>query len=344
MAMKRDGKTATLTDVAQKARVSVATASRVVSNSTYSVRDDLRERVLAAAEELKYVPNAHARALVRNETSTVGVIVGDVSDPYFSEIVRGVQRTAGESDRLVIICNSYRNPEQELAYMKLLRAQGVAGIILAGSGICDRDYNRKLEAEVETFAASGGRVSFIGRHHVAGNAILPDNASGAKALGQKLVNLGHCDFGVISGPPNLTTSRDRLEGFRRALNEAEIVLHPERIADGNFSRASGAEAAEHLLNSFPQITAIFALNDIMAVGALSALRQRGISVPHDVSLAGFDDVPIARDVTPTLSTVQLPMMKMGVRALEFVLEGSGSGLKVEHLPTKVLMRESTTQV
>lgn len=342
--MKRDGKTITLAEVAQKAGVSVATASRVVSNSTYSVRDDLRERVLSAAEELKYVPNAHARALVRKETSTIGVIVGDVSDPYFAEIVRGIQRTAGESNRLVIVCNSYREPEQELAYMRLLRAQDVEGIVLAGSGICDHDYNRELGAEVEAFAVSGGRVSFIGRHHVAGDAVLPDNASGAKALGQKLVNLGHRNFGIISGPPNLATSCDRLEGFQRALNEAGIALHPERIIDGDFSRDSGAEAAVHLLKRFPQITAIFALNDIMAVGALSALRQRGVSVPHDVSLAGFDDIPIARDVTPTLSTVRLPMMQMGVRALEFVLEDHGSELQVEHLPTKVVMRESTAQV
>ncbi|MFO7169908.1 MAG: LacI family DNA-binding transcriptional regulator, partial [Chloroflexota bacterium] len=170
---------ATLADVAERAGVSVATASRVLNGSSRSVKADLRSRVLAAAHDLRYVPNAHAQALVRERTAIVGVVVHDVSDPYFAEIMRGIQRIAGESRRLVMICNSYREPERELEYARLLLAQRVEALIMAGSGLDDRSYSQELTAQIETFTAFGGQVAFIGRHAVPGNAVIPDNAGGA---------------------------------------------------------------------------------------------------------------------------------------------------------------------
>jgi LacI family transcriptional regulator len=333
-----------LSDVAQRAGVSLATASRVLNGSTRGVTPDLRERVLTAAEELRYVPNAHAQALAKASTSIVGVIVHDVSDAYFSEIMRGIQRVAIEAGRLVMICNSYREPERELAYVTLLHAQRVEALILAGSGLDDRYYSQQMIAQVEAFNASGGRITFIGRHHVPGDAVIPDNVGGARARGQALIWLGHRHFGVISGPPLVTASRDRLDGFRSALNEAGLTLLPEQIAEGDFSREAGVRATIQLIERVPHITAIFALNDPMAVGALAALRERGLAVPSDISLAGFDDIPVTRDVTPTLSTVRVPMVEMGVRAMALALEPRGSELRVEHLPTQVILRESTSAV
>jgi LacI family transcriptional regulator len=333
--------TATLADVARRAGVSQATASRVINDSSYRVTNELRGRVLAAAEELHYVPNAHAQALARANTRTVGVIVHDVSDPYFSEITRGIQRVASEAGRLVMICNTYRDLERELAYVRLLHAQRVEAMILAGSGYDDRHFSQKLTAQVGSFTASGGRMSFIGRHHLAGDAVIPDNVGGARALGRALIELEHRHIGVISGPPLLTTTRDRLDGFRSALNEAGVVLQPNHVVNSDFSRDGGVQATYALLAQAPDISAIFALNDTMAVGVLAALRERGIAVPDDISVVGFDDIPITRDVTPALSTVRVPMVEMGTRAMELAVSPHESELHVEHLPTELVLRAST---
>lgn len=331
----------TLADVARRAGVSLATASRVLNDSSYPVKDELRARVLTAAEELHYVPNAHAQALARASTHTVGVIVHDVSDPYFSEITRGIQRVASEADRLVIICNTYRDLERELAYVRLLHSQRVEAIILAGSGYDDRSFSQKLTTQVATFTAAGGRISLIGRHHLAGDAVIADNVGGGRALARVLIELGHRQFGVINGPPLLTTTRDRLDGFRSGLHEAGIALPPGHEVDSDFSRDGSLRATHELLAQAPDITAIFALNDTMAVGVLAALRERGIAVPDDISVVGFDDISITRDVTPALSTVRVPMVEMGARAMQLALSPNQSELRIEHLPTKVILRAST---
>ena len=330
-----------LAEVAAQAGVSLATASRVLNGSKRGVAEDLRARVLAAAKELGYVPNAHAQALARSSTSLVGVIVHDVSDPYFSEIARGIQQVAGGSGRLVTFCNSYRDPAREMEYVRLLHAQRVEALIMAGGGLDDRGYSQAMAEQIEAFTASGGRVAFIGRHNIPGDAVLPDNVGGARAIARLLAELGHRRIGVIGGPPLVTTSRDRLDGFRGSLRDYGITLAPEQIAEGDFSRDSGARAAIELIERDPRITAIFALNDLMAVGALAALRERGIAVPGRIPVVGFDDIPLAADVTPALTTVRVPMIEMGARAMRLALEPSGSELRVEHLPTEVVVRASS---
>lgn len=332
---------ATLTDVARRAGVSVATASRVLGDSSYGVTAELRARVQAAAEELQYVPNAHAQALARSGTSTVGVIVHDVSDPYFSEITRGIQRVASEADRLVILCNTYRDRNRELAYVRLLHAQRVEALIVAGAGRDDRDFSQKLGAQLGAFTAAGGRVVLVGRHNVAGDTVVADNAGGARAVIQALVRLGHRSIGVISGPPLLTTTRDRLKGCRSALDEAGLSLPGAHIVEADFSRDGGLAAAQELIDRVPGLTAIFALNDPMAIGALAALRERGVTVPDEVSVVGFDDIPMTRDTAPTLSTVHVPMVEMGASAMELALTPHDQEWRVEHLPTKLVLREST---
>ncbi|GBD29047.1 HTH-type transcriptional regulator DegA [bacterium HR32] len=332
---------ATLAEVARTAGVSLATASRVLSGSGYRVRPELRRRVLAAARSLNYVPNAHAQALVRARTQVVGVVTHDVSDPYFAEIVRGVQRVASAAGRLAIICNTYRDPDREVEYVRLLHAQRVEAIVLAGSGRDDRRYGQKMSAAVEAYLATGGRLVVISRHHLPGDAVLPDNFGGARALAHYLADLGHRRVGVISGPPKLTTTRDRMEGFRQGLRERGLELPDDAVVPGDFGRDSGEAGVAVLLDRCPGLTAVFALNDQMAVGALAALRRRGIRVPEDVSLAGFDDMAIARDVTPQLTTVRVPMEEMGMRAMEMALEPAGEELRVVFLPAVVVPRGST---
>jgi len=331
---------ATLADVARLAGVSQATASRIINGSAKLVTEELRTRVLQAVAELQYVPNAHAQQLARAHRSVVGVIVHDVSDPYFAEITRGLQRVATTQGRLVIICNSYRDPDRELEYVELLRAHQVAAMILAGSGYHDEAFTRSLARKLQAYLSTGGRLTVIGRHELAGDSVEPENEAGGYLLGTEVFGLGHRRVGVIAGPAVLTTTSDRLAGLRRAAREHGRTLPARRVAYANFDRDGGAAAAARLLDANPGLTAIVALNDSMAVGALATLRSRGLAVPDDVTVVGFDDMPVARDVTPALTTVRLPLVEMGARAMTIALDPAGDGRRVERIPAELVRRES----
>jgi LacI family transcriptional regulator len=329
-----------LQDVAHHAGVSLSTASRVLSGSRDRVSAILRERVLDAAAELHYVPNAHAQALVSASTSTVGVIVHDVSDPYFSEIVRGVLRVANDHDLLVLICNTYRDPDRELQYVLALRAQRVRAVLLAGSGFVDSDVERRSTAALVGVEAAGGRVVLIGRHRAGVDSVLPDNVGGARLMGTHLMELGHRNIAVVAGPPHLTTIEDRLSGFRRALEEGGVDLPRSRVVETDFTRDGGYEGTVRLLESAPETSAIFALNDAMAIGVLAALRDYGAAVPDDIAVVGFDDIPIARDLTPALTTVRLPMDVMGARAMQLALRRRAKEPRRVQMDATLITRDS----
>ena len=327
----------TLADVARRAGVSTATASRIINGSPKPVAAALRERVLAAVAELQYVPNAQAQMLARSHRSIVGVIVHDVSDPYFAEITRGLQRVATQHGRLVIICNTYRDPDRELEYIEVLHAHQAAAIILAGSGYHNDAYAARVGAKLDVYERTGGRVAVIGRHEHAGDAVVPDNEEGGFLAGDHLFSLGHTEIGVIAGPRFLTTTTDRLAGLRRAARKHRVKLPARQIVYADFDRDSGAEAAGRLLEAHPQLTAIAALNDSMAVGALACLR----STDRRISVTGFDDMPIARDVTPTLTSVRLPLAEMGARAMALALADAGTEPRVERIGAELVRRDST---
>lgn len=238
----------TLDAVAREAGVSLATASRAL-NGTTRVRDDLRGRVRAAADLLGYIPNAHAQALASPEGNrTVGLICHDVGDPYFAGIASGVMRAAAEQDLLVMLASTFREPAREIAYVSMLRAQRARAILLIGSGFQDRAWERAMDAELEPYVRAGGRVAVVSRHRsMRVDTVQPENRAGAAALAASLVALGHRDFAVLSGPPELTTVADRLAGFREGLARAGITL--ERVVRGAFTREGGHAAARVLLDS-----------------------------------------------------------------------------------------------
>jgi LacI family transcriptional regulator len=328
---------ATLADVARHAGVSTATASRIINGSPKPVAEALRERVLAAVAELKYVPNAHAQMLARSHRSAVGVIVHDVSDPYFAEITRGLQRVATADGRLVIICNSFREPDRELEYIDLLHAHQVAAIVIAGSGYLDPATATQLDDRLRAFEATGGRIAVIGRHEHTGDAVLPGNEQGGFLAGEHLFTLGHTEVAVLAGPTTLTTTYDRLEGLHRAARQYGRELPPSRTVEADFTRDGGEAATARLLADDPSVTAIAALNDSMAVGALAALRASG----RRVAVIGFDDMPIARDVTPALTSVRLPLTELGERAMTLALGAAGEEPHVDHVPAELVIRAST---
>ncbi|MCO8271028.1 LacI family transcriptional regulator [Actinoplanes sp. TRM 88003] len=326
---------ATLADVARRAGVSTATASRIINGSSKPVTDELRARVLAAVAELRYVPNAHAQMLARSNRNAVGVLVHDVSDPYFAEITRGLQRVATAHGRLVIICNTFREPARELEYIDLLHAHQVAAIVVAGSGYLSSDDETELHDRMAAFETTGGRIAVIGRHSHTSDAVLPANEEGGFLAGEHLFELGHTAVGVIAGPAALTTTADRLAGLHRAAAAHSRTL---TVVHADFTRDGGEAAAAALLAEHPELTAVAALNDSMAVGALAAMRTCG----RNLSVVGFDDMPIARDVTPALTSVRLPLTRLGERAMELALTPPpDSTPRAEHIPAELIRREST---
>src|SRR4051794_19307416 len=279
----------TLQDVARAAAVSPATASRVL-NGTAKVRDDLRARVEDAAGRLAYAPNAHAQALAGSSRRTVGVVCHDVSDPYFAVIARGIMRVAGDNGLLVMLASTFRDADREVAYVSMLRAQRAPAILLIGSGFEDRTWERALAAELDPYLSGGGRVAVVSRHRsLKVDSVLPENRSGAAELAKALLEMGHRRFAILAGPRALTTVADRIAGFRAALAGAGVQLSEEDIVEAAFTRDGGYAAMTSLLDRGLRATCVFAVTDVMAIGAVSALRDKGLSVPADVSVAGFDD-------------------------------------------------------
>jgi LacI family transcriptional regulator len=199
-----------------------------------------------------------------------------------------------------------------------------------------------MTAELRAFRATGGHVACISYHNLPVDAVLPENTGGSAAMARALFELGHRRFAVITGPPALTTVRHRFRGFVEGLRDAGVALTDDHVLAGDFSRDGGYAAAIELIDRGLDATAIFVFSDVMAIGVLSAMRDRGVDVPGQVSVAGFDDIPVVRDLTPSLTTVRLPMVELGIRAMMLALEERPAGRRrIEHVPAEVILRAST---
>ena len=309
---------ARLDDVARRAGVSLSTASRVINDKGYPVAEATRERVLAAVRELNYSPSVLARALVTKRTQIVGVIVGDVEDPYFAEIVRGVEDVARRSGYLVIVCNADRDPATELSYLRTLLDYRVDGVILAGGGVLDEAYRQSHIQAVAQLEHHGSVVVALAEVAAPVPRVTIDNGGAAAMMTRHVVDLGHERIGVIAGPVQITTAQSRLQGIQDVLQEHG--LPDDLIANGGFTVEGGEQAAEALFDLVPRPTAIVTVNDQMAVGALTAAHRRGLSVPGDLTIVGFGDTIAARQAWPPLTTVSAPRHEMGAIAMCGLLE------------------------
>jgi LacI family transcriptional regulator, galactose operon repressor len=328
----------TIRDVAREAGVSNATVSRVL-NGNYPVAPETRERVLAAVKALGYVANAHARALIVRSTGTIGVIVHDIADPYFAEILRGVQQVCDEHKRLLVTCNSMREPGREISYIEMLRSQKVDAVVLAGGYVEDDEFLLALDEEARRLRSVGARLVLCGDRVVRADAVTLDNANGANLITLELLRAGHTRIAHISGPTHFSTTRHRQAGYTAALESYGVTPDPSLVIPGDFTRDGGYAACVKLLESGLDCTAIFAGNDQTAIGALSALRDAGASVPADMSLVGFGDIPISRDLSPALTTVRIPLGEIGRAAAKLALSPE-DGERVVRLATEVVIRDS----
>ncbi|WP_348786658.1 LacI family DNA-binding transcriptional regulator [Leifsonia sp. NPDC080035] len=298
----------TLSEVAAHAGVSLATASRALNGSARKVNPELQERVLASAAQLGYSPNVQAQAVARGTSNVVALVVGDIADPYFAAIASGVVRVADERGLVVTITATgpyagEATAARERAALTALRGQRPRAVVLAGSRI----------AGAETvIPGASDRAAVIGSGAPGLRTVGVDNRGGAAALARELHSLGYADIAVLAGPEELVTVRDRVDGFRSVLPDATVV-HTD------FSRDGGHRAMTELLAGGARPECVFAVSDVMAIGAMAALREAGIAPGADIGVAGFDDIPLVRDVTPALTSVALPLADIGARALELAL-------------------------
>ena len=348
------GSRVTLQDVADQAGVSLTTASRVVNDGPRQVGTNLADRVRAAIAELGYTANLQARAVATGQSTMIGVVVHDIADPYFSSIAAGLIEVAETRQLLVCMSSTPAAEAAEREYVALMRAQRARAVILIGSRTDDDAARDALREEIAAFTRSGGRAVCVGQDLLKVDTILPENAAGAEALAKAMVALGHRSFAVLAGPRGLLTARDRLDGFRAGLAAWSVRLDPARVIHGAFTRDGGYEAMSAILAAGdPLPDCVFAVTDVMALGALARLRADGLEVPADLALAGFDDIATLRDVYPPLTTVRLPLKRMGEMAANLVLsEPSGaspSGAprpgqdqpRVIPVPGEVILRDST---
>lgn len=328
-----------LSDVAQRAGVSLATASRVINGSHRTPAEAIAKRVRAVAEELGYVANAQAQALVRSATGLIGLVVHDIADPYFSTIIRGAQQLARDRGTQVLLAGTDRLEQAELDAVGAFASYRTDAIILAGSRGQHSDV--KLTRELERYTANGGRVVTFGRSILPGARVVEiRNREGARQLVAALVERGVRRFAILSGPPDLVTTRDRVAGYREGLGAAGLsalaVTGGEFTSGGGFTsalacwEATGAPGDGSLC--------MLAVNDVMAQGAITAIRSLGLSVPQHVQVAGFDDIPTLRDYAPTLTTYRLPLELVGRRAAELALAARDPDLPP--IEGEVKLRES----
>jgi LacI family transcriptional regulator len=318
---------ATKKDVATRAGVSHTTVSHVL-NETRPVRASTRERVLAAARDLQYVPNQVARSLKQRVSRTIGFIVPNVFDPYFAELARGVEDACYLAGRSAIVCSTeacYRPgrtepacsadgpPAPQRAYLSFLREKCIDALIVA-SPTDDPGWLRALKEMPCPLVITDRDAPGIDA-----DLVQLDNAQAGQLAAEHLVALGHRAVGLITGPASVDVTRDRSSGFRKVLEEAGIELPTARVREADFTSAGGHRAARELLLTQPEITALFAQNDMMAVGVLRAAGELGIAVPGRLSVVGCDDVELSRFIFPSLSTVGASIRELGERAVETTL-------------------------
>ncbi|MDR7434139.1 MAG: LacI family DNA-binding transcriptional regulator [Armatimonadota bacterium] len=303
----------TIRDVARQAGVSVKTVSRVI-NGDGPVREATRQRVQAVIEALHYRPNAVARSLVTRRTMALGLLIADVINPFFPEVVRGVEDAAKVAGYTVLLGNTDEDPVQEERYLALMQERQVDGLVLSGS--------RAEEEVLRQAADSGFWMALINRavHHPRILSILVDNADATAQATSYLIQKGHRRIAYLLGPSRAEAARLRFEGYRRALREHGIPFRPAYVVQ-EIPRIEGGRKAMRTLLALPSPpTAVVAYNDLMAIGAIEAVQEAGGRVPDDVAVIGFDDILLAAYTIPPLTTVRVPKYEMGYKAAAALID------------------------
>jgi LacI family transcriptional regulator len=325
-----------LRDVASRAGVSFQTVGKVL-NGKGSVSPETRRRILDAADDLGYVPNALARGLVTQTTSTIGIVTGELSDSVLARFVVGAEREARRRGHGVLVSTVDSDGSDAESSLRMLIERRVDGILTAAPQLEESErfgeLLRQVRPAVSIHRVPGGGVSLVGSDHVETGLIAT----------RHLIELGHHRIATITGSKERRVTRSRLRGYLKALEEAGMEQDPALVEEGDWEPEGGYLAAHILLDRAPDITAVFAQNDLMAVGAISALHERRIRVPEDCAVVGCDDVPVAAHTTPPLTTVHVPFYETGETAVGLLLDcisGEKTGTARVLLPVSLVRRAS----
>lgn len=328
-------------DVAEQANVSVSTVSYVLNNNG-PVSAERRTRVLNAVRELNYIPNESARSLKRQTAATIGLVIPDLSNQFFSLLARGVVRAAADRDVLVVLCSSESPEEAESGNARLLRSQRVDGVVYL-TGFHESPTSLLELQSLGPVVLVDERVPGVDLP-----AVVADGRRGARDIARHLVDLGHQRFACIAGPTALWTAEQRLSGYREGLALGGIDPDGMDVHIGDYRIESGLELAAQCLGGTraKRPTALVCANDMMAIGTLEYCRSHGIRVPEDLSVVGFDDVPVAPLLTPRLTTVRQPAYEMGMGAAVLLLDlirGERAPDIPKPYPVELIVRESTAR-
>ncbi|HEY8362023.1 MAG TPA: LacI family DNA-binding transcriptional regulator [Tissierellaceae bacterium] len=330
----------TIKDIAKLANVSIATVSRVINNKPGGVSEETRKRILELVKELGYQPNAIARSLVTKKTKTIGLIIPDISNPFFPDIARGVEDGAYMYGYNVFLCNTDDNLAKESEYINALKEKYVDGIIFTSSSIPKHEHMVALIKSGIPVVIIDRRIDFEDVY-----GVFVDNYEGGYIATKYLIDLGHRRIACIAGPLHTTTAKDRLEGYKKALMESGISIEEELIFEGDYKINSGIVGAEKVLQH--KITAIFACNDLMAYGAYKTIKSLGYKIPDDVSVIGFDDIQLSQILEPQLTTIKQPAYDMGLTAASMLIklvEGQKLNKRVINFKPRLIIRRSTKSI
>jgi len=340
-----DSERATIRDVAARAGVSPSTAARVVAGN-YPVAQATRAKVQRAMRELDYVPNAQARALAKGGTKTVAFILDDITGPSFAYVAKGVEQQATAEGRLCMVCTTHGDSGRELAIVETMREHSADAVILVGGGSLDDAHRQRLASFAHALDKAGSRLVLAGRpplgEDVPATVVEYDNAGGAFAITSYLLSRGHRRVAFVGadapGETPSTTKAGRFDGFVRAHQAFGLTHDPDLVLASSFTREAGVRAAKQLLAAGNEFTAVFAATDMVAAGVLATVRDAGLQVPQDVSVVGYDDIPLALDVVPALTTVHIPTEELGRAAVRLALHPE----EPQHLMlgTHIVIRES----
>jgi LacI family transcriptional regulator len=335
----------TIRDVAAKAGVSVATVSRTLAGN-YPVSAETRERVMAAVDSLHYVVNVHAKALSGRVAGPIALVLRDITGPSLAHVAAGVEEEAGSRGRLSLVCSTKDDTKREDDLVQLMREQHAAAVVLVGGTVTDDAYHRRMAGYAKALDSAGSRLVLCGRPPlpagVPATVVGYDNRGGAFQATAHLLTAGHRRVLFLSGAPGFSSAEERRLGYRDALRAHGVPYAAELDTNGDYTRASGYLRTREALSTGVGFTAVFAGSDVVALGALAALREAGLSVPREVSVVGFDDVPFAADLTPALTTVRVPYEELGRTAVRLALDREVGFASDNHvvLSTQLVIRDS----
>lgn len=329
----------TIRDVAKRAGVATMTVSRVINNSGY-VSDATRAKVESAIAELGYVPNMLGPSLRFNQTNTLALILTDITNPFWTTVARGVEDAAHENGYNVILCNTDESIQKQDQYLTMLLKRRIDGILFVPA-------DNKAEP-VRLIQKQKVAVVVLDRDvpNVNVDIVRGDSFGGAYQLAKHLVEMGHQHIAILSGPKNISTSVQRVDGFRQAMKEAGLHHNLENVYWGSFSQTMGCEMAEEALKTTPRPTAFLAVNNFIANGVLHTLAQSGLKVPEDIALVSFDDIPAIINPVPFLTVAVQPAYEMGYQATQLLIARLANkgpeGRQEIILPTEIFIRQSST--